>query len=152
MQKQLVVAGKSLPDLGDAINEKGSLVGARRYIGFHFGLTESDIDKKTTKEVKALVLAAGADADAVKVREKDYRVKREQFYANWNIINGALAADPTFRKGGRVRTNDKGEITGVTMSYTKLRGSLNKDAKIAALEAENARLRSTMALPVAASA
>jgi hypothetical protein len=132
-----------------AVNDKGQLTGVRKFQAAKLGLV---VPKGTTgKEFKAM-LQAGGHADAAKALSKEYDKHRNEYYRSVNTFNGALAADPTFRKNMKMWKNKAGDVC-VNVAYRKepklsvsatLRAD-NAEARVKALEAQLAKLTALQA-------
>lgn len=129
---------------GGAVTDKGMLTGSRKFIANKLGLV---IPKGTTsKDFKALIKAKGL-ADKAKELSKEYDKSRNEYYRQVNTFNGALAADPSFRKTMKLWHNKAGDVC-VNVAYRKepklsvsatLRAD-NAEARVKALEAQVAAL------------
>jgi hypothetical protein len=122
------------------LSAKDSLLGVRRYIAKQAGLDENAIEKKTTKEVKALAIAAGATEAQIKNWSKDYNGSKLQFYAASASFLGMLSADSRYRKTVRRSFNAKGQSIGWTASIRK-----ERNPQASTLAAQNAELRAELA-------
>ena len=152
MRNTLVVQGQSLslPSFGGAVNDKGTLIGVRRFVANAFGLSETLIEGKTMKEVKTLAIANGATDEKLKELSKTYDAERTAFYREGNLLNGMLASDPNYRKTLRIVKNQKGDVIGANCSYRKERSAnATKDQIIEGLKAQVAKLTALVG-PVAA--
>lgn len=137
----------SFQDKHGILNVKDSLLGVRRYIAKQAGLSDEDIKEKTTKEVKALALAAGATSGQISDWSKNYTGSKLQFYAASASFLGMLSADARYRKTVRRSFNAKGDPIGWTASIRK-----ERNAPAATLAAQNAELRAKIAQLEAAQA
>jgi hypothetical protein len=142
MSNQLALP--SFDGFDGAVTEKGQLTGARKFIASKLGIS---IPKGTTsKDFKAIVKANG-QSDRAKELSREYDKHRNEYYRNVNTFNGALAADPSFRKTMKMWKNPAGNVC-VNVAYRKepklsvsaaLRAD-NAEARVKALEAQLAKL------------
>jgi hypothetical protein len=132
-----------------AVTDKGQLTGARKFIAARLGITIPKGAKSA--DVKTLFLAK-ADKDALKVLSKEYDTHRSVYYRQVNSINGALAADPSFRKTMKFWENKAGSLC-VNVAYRKERSlsasaaqrADNAEAEVKQLRAEMAAMRLLLA-------
>ncbi len=136
----------SFAGFNGAVNDKGQLSGVRKFMAAKLGVA---IPKGTTgKDAKAMLLAAAGD-DKAKIKElsKEYDSQRNTYYRQVNQINGALAADPSFRKTLKIWKNKAGD-TCANVAYrperklsmsAQLRAD-NAEARVKVLEAQIAAL------------
>jgi hypothetical protein len=122
------------------LSAKDSLLGVRRYIAKQAGLSDDEIKEKTTKEVKALAITAGATEAQIKNWSKDYNGSKLQFYAASASFLGMLSADARYRKTVRRSFNKEGKSIGWTASIRK-----ERNPQSSTLAAENADLRARLA-------
>ncbi len=127
-------------DTAGILSPKDCLLGTRRYIAKQAGLSDEDIKERTTKEVKALAIAAGATKEQISGWSKDYQGGKLQFYAASASFLGMVAADARYRKTVRRSVNAKGEQIGWTASIRK-----EKSPQAASLAAQNSELRARVA-------
>ena len=130
----------SFQGFNGAVNDKGQLTGVRKFMAAKLGVA---IPKGTTaKEAKVLFLAA-TNKDELKKLSKEYDSQRNTYYRQVNQINGALAADPSFRKTLKIWKNKAGD-TCANVAYrperklsmsAQLRAD-NAEAKVRELEAK----------------
>lgn len=138
MSNQLAIP--SFAGFNGAVTDKGQLTGSRKFIASKLGIV---IPKGTTsKEFKAILKAKGV-ADKAKALSKEYDSQRNTYYRQVNTFNGALAADPSFRKTMKLWHNKAGDVC-VNVAYRKepklsvsaaLRAD-NAEAKVRELEAK----------------
>jgi hypothetical protein len=143
---QLVVSGQNLvlPDLGHAVNDKYSLVGARRFVAAKAGLTEAEIEKKTMKEVKDLCVAAGIDEAEIKAWRAEYDSIEKSYRKFSRQATALFSSDPAFRQAWKPNFNAKGQFIGATTTFRKER-SLSQSANVR-LEQAEARVKQLEAL------
>lgn len=150
MGNHLMIQGKqvAIPSFGGAVNAKGTLVGVRIFVAEKAGLSTEDVKELSFKEVKALAVNAGATAEQIKTWSGDYNRERDAFYSEGGLVNGMLAADPSYRKTLKVNRNKTGDVIGATTVYRKERSpKATLAAENAALKAQIAKLTAAMALP-----
>lgn len=144
MENQLTVVKDgtlgSFQDKHGILTVKDSLLGPRRYIAKQTGLTPEDIEKKTTKEVKELCVAAGASREQIANWIKDYNGSKQQYYSSSAILVGGLASDSRWRKSARRSFNTKGEFIGFTATFRK-----ERNPQASTLAVQNAELRARIA-------
>lgn len=135
------LAKVSASDFGGIRNAKGVLLGTRRYIAAKAGLTDEQIKELKTAEVKALIKGKGHSDDVIKGWMTDYETNRTNFFADSRTVTAMLAADPNLRVELRKTVNKAGVATGAIARFRKeTKSGATKDAKIAALEAQVAKL------------
>lgn len=149
---QLMVNGSpvQLDTFGGAV-VKDRLVSARVYVGTKLGLSPSELEKKSMKDVKAALIAKGVSEADIKATSKEYDRNRSDFLTVSARLNGMLAADPTLRKSVRISRNKAGLAIGATTTYR--RETATGTASLAAqLKAALARVQEleAKALPAAA--
>lgn len=134
-------------NLGVAINDKGSLIGARHFVAGKAGITLPKPAKgekgATMKEVKAMVIAKGKTEAEIKTWFAEYDVARAEFYRQSGQLTALLAQDPTYRKSVKVSINPKGECIGATTTFRKER-SAAKSSVVAQLQAQVALLTAAL--------
>lgn len=128
----------SLP--ANAVTDKGAIVPVRVFISQKFGRTV--VKGESTKQVVEALIASGVHKDAIKDARKELDGIRGEAYRQYNVINGAFAADPSYRKTMKMWKNNKGE-TCATTQYRKER-SLATSA-VARLQAEIVELKAKLA-------
>lgn len=152
MNAQLATIGGQQIGLSDAITRvlspNGSLLGFRRYLAAKHGiateqkdgkLTFSEIEGKTTKEVKAMIVAAGGTDAQIKVSNGEYDAGRTAFYDFSTKATALIGADSTLRKDVRMVNGKKGLI-GFNVKARYVKASTGSSSKVAELEAKVARL------------
>jgi hypothetical protein len=136
--KQLSIP--SFTGFDGAVTDKGQLSGSRKFIASKLGL---NVPKGTkAKEFKAMIQAQGLSENA-KALSKEYDSHRREYYRSVNTFNGALAADPRFRKTMKLWHNKAGDVC-VNVAYRKepqlaisaQTRADNAERKIAELEAK----------------
>lgn len=149
-----------------ALNQRFVLMGARKYVASLFGMTEQDLKKapdadgkivgKSMKEIREELTEGKNEAEIAVIEAKfkqgrrDYDTMCDEYYKTANRVNALLSVDPNFRKVTRPTLNKDGKHTGSYVTrYVPVKASSNASAKIAALEAEIAKLRAA-ALPAPA--
>jgi hypothetical protein len=151
--KQIVVAGQqiALNSRDGALNDKGTLVGARRFMAAKAGLTD-DLKEMKTSEVVALIESRGlATKDQCKVWDKEYKAHRNAHFAASSQIGGLFIASPEWRKSFKPAYNAKGEFIGGNLSIRRERSSTASLAsQLAAARAEIAALKSGSTVPAIA--
>lgn len=131
---------KQLALPANAVTDKGALVPVRVFISQKFGRTLAK--GESTKQVVEALIASGVHKDAIKAARKELDGIRHEAYRQYNIVNGAFAADPSYRKTMKVWQNAKGE-TCATTQYRKER-SLATSA-LARAQAEIVELKAKLA-------
>ena len=136
------LAKVSTDNFGGIRNEKGVLLGTRRYIAAKAGLTDEQIKELKTSDVKALIKSKGHSDEIIKGWMTEYETNRVKFFADSRSVTAMLAADPNLRVELRKTVNKKGIATGAIARFRKeTKTGATKDAKIAALEALVAKLQ-----------
>src|SRR5262249_2535140 len=115
------------------VNEKGTLVGARKFIAAKAGFTEDLKDMKTSKMVAKIVEQKLATKEDCKLWSKEYDAGRQEFYAQSAVLGGAFVASPEWRKSTKAVHNAKGEFIGVNIAVRRERSkSVSNATKVAA--------------------
>jgi hypothetical protein len=128
--KELIVQGKPLVlgNFGGILDDKGSLIGAPRWIAQQAGIElparAKGVVTPSMKEIRAMIVAEGEhDEKQVTEWNKSYNAQRTDFFSKCGLVNGQLAADPTLRKSVKINRNTKGEVIGATTTYRKERSA-----------------------------
>lgn len=153
MSNQLVIQGKALAlsNYKGAVNDKGTLVGVRLFVGAKINLTAEDLEGASFKDVKALCVKAGKTKEEVKAWQKEYDMLRVEHAKDSRNLTALLVADPAFKASLRMNINRKGETIGATTVFRKEKSPRQTlENQLAAAQAEIARLKGTPVAAVAA--
>jgi hypothetical protein len=136
----------TLPDLGEAVNGKFKLVGARRYVAAKAGIDAADIVGKTTKEVVTLAIANGATAEDVSAWRKEFDSLAAKQRQTCRSGIALLMSNPAWKQTAGFAFNAKGEFIGGQVVLRRERSlSVSAVARLEQANAEVAKLRAQIA-------